>query len=149
MVPKTSSTVGATPPTGNGAIFRLSSQFMAQDEGLGGFSCSVSCAWDFYESVETGGANSWDSAGEQDRGGIKSQTATHKLPQQIFTTNPIPQPSDSQFSSRSCPQGHPGRGFLDWDHPRSHLEQGHDVFYRNRQHTWKINIKSLILCVWV
>lgn len=66
LVPKTSSTVGPTPPTGNGAIFRLSSQFVAQDEGLGGFSCSMSGAWGFYESapVEPGGANSWDAVGE-------------------------------------------------------------------------------------
>lgn len=79
---------------------------MAQDEGLGGFSCSMSCAWGFYESapVEMGGANSWDAAEERDQGGIKSQTATHKqLPQQLFTINPTPQPSVPQISSRSCP----------------------------------------------
>lgn len=60
-------------------------------------------------------------------GGSKSQAATHRLPQQLLTSNPSPQLSVSQIPSRSCPGGIRG-GILDRGRPRSHLGEGHNVF---------------------
>lgn len=92
---------------------------MAQDECLGGLSCSMLGFSFFYESapVETGGANIQLGCGR--RAGLRqvssSSPAKRKLLQHLFTVNPIPHPLVSHVSSTSCPQGEAlGGGVLDW-----------------------------------